>query len=117
MRRRAPPACWALATASPPDEVAAWLASLRLRSAFEPVLHRGNSPEPKPSASVYTTILRQWRSVPADCAVLDDHPENIAIARKLGLRTVAVATSFAPDQFGRADVVIHSLAELYSAAP
>jgi HAD superfamily hydrolase (TIGR01509 family) len=105
----------ALATASPQDEAAAWLEALGLPEAFELVLHRDNSPEPKPSPSVYATILRRWRAAPADCAVLDDHPENVAIAQMLGLRTVAVATTFAPDQFGGAKVVVRSLAELHSA--
>lgn len=107
----------ALATASPQDEVAAWLESLGLSRVFDPVVNRDNSPEPKPSPSVYTTILQRWRAAPADCVVLDDHPENIAIARMLGVRTVAVATSFARDQFGQADVCVHSLADLHSATP
>lgn len=107
----------ALATASPADEASAWLDALGLSGVFDPVLHRDNSPEPKPSPSVYTAILRRWRAAHADCVVLDDHPENIAIARALGLRTVAVTTSFAPERFGPADVVVHSLAVLHSAAP
>ncbi len=106
----------ALATASPADEVAFWLEAIGLARVFKPVVHRDNSPEPKPSPTVYMTILRAWHAAPKDCVVLDDHPENIDIARSLGLRTVAVATSFDAGQFDTPDVVIHSLAELHADA-
>jgi HAD superfamily hydrolase (TIGR01509 family) len=103
----------ALASASPAIEVYTWLDLLGLRHHFDTVLVSESPVGTKPNPAVYEAIRDAWGTTADACVVLDDHQENIAIAHTLGMRTVAVASTLPPATFTHAQVVVHTLAELY----
>jgi HAD superfamily hydrolase (TIGR01509 family) len=101
-----------IASASPAVEVYNWLDILGLRHRFDPVVTRENSPESKPHPAVFEAICACWRISAATCVVLDDHPENIAIAHTLGMRPVGIASTLPAAAFEHAALVVGTLADL-----
>lgn len=105
----------ALASASPAIEVFAWLTVLGFDQAagvFDPIVTSESPPAPKPDPAVYETIVATWDIPPQACAVIDDHPENIAIAYTLGMRAIAIASTLPPSAFPHTHLIAHSLADL-----
>lgn len=105
--------CLALASASPAFEVYTWLDVLGLRDLFDPVLTSESSVGTKPNPAVYAAIHETWGFAADRCVVIDDHPENLAIARALGMRTVAVASTLPPEAFNGAQAVVRALADVF----
>ncbi len=105
----------ALASASPAVEVYAWLSILGLDTepiAFDPVFTSESDPGPKPNPAVYAAIRDSWEIPAHECVVIDDHPENIAIANALGMRTAGIASTLPPSAFTHAQLVARTIAEL-----
>lgn len=102
----------AVASASPAIEVFTWLDILGLRHQFDPVLTRENSPGAKPNPAVFESICVCWGIAAETCVVLDDHPENIAIAHTLGMRAVGVASTLPAIAFEHAALVVGTIADL-----
>ena len=42
----------------------------------------------KPDKKVYCLILQKLKSAPEECVFIDDHPENLAPAREMGMKTI-----------------------------
>ncbi len=57
-------------------------------SEFDATYHSGQYGIRKPDARVFQVVLRDLRVRPADVIFLDDREENVAAARKLGMRGV-----------------------------
>lgn len=105
----------ALASAAPAKEVFMWLNLLNLRhgpKVFDPIFTSESTPGPKPSPAVYAAICDVWGASAHDCVVIDDHPENIAIAHALGMRTIAITSTLPVEAFRDAQVVAHALSQL-----
>lgn len=105
----------ALASASPAVEVYTWLDILALDHAplsFDPILTSESAPGSKPSSAVYEAVRKAWGVSSNACVVIDDHPENIRIARALGMRTVGVTSTLLPPAFTHAQLVTRNLADL-----
>lgn len=105
----------ALASASPAFEVFTWLTILGLDHAphaFDPILTSESPPGPKPNPAVYEAICAAWGIPSHTCVVIDDHPENIAIAHALGMRAIAIASTLPPSAFAHAHLITCTLAEL-----
>lgn len=47
--------------------------------------------QPKPSVPSLARAIAKLRVLPADCVLVEDAPENLAAARRLGVRTVLVS--------------------------
>lgn len=102
----------AIASASPEVEVSEWIEILGLDGRFDPVMTRESLPVAKPHPAVFEAIRDRWGVPSSTCVVLDDHPENIAIAHALSMRTVGVASTLPRDAFDQAQVVVRGIGEL-----
>lgn len=65
---------------------------------------------PKPGIKAYRSLLRDHRLNPQRCILVEDSPENLRTAKRLGMRTVLVGKS--PRQPAYVDVRIGSVLEL-----
>jgi sugar-phosphatase len=66
----------------------------------------------KPDPEGYLAAAAQLGSAPADCIVIEDAPSGIAAARAAGMRVVAIASTFPPEQLTGADAVVDRLSDL-----
>jgi beta-phosphoglucomutase len=101
-----------LASAAAAQEVDAWLRILDLQTVFDPIMTSESPIGAKPNPAVFTAIRDAWNLPSSACVVIDDMPENIAIAHSLDMRTIAVASTFTPADFPNADLIVPVAAEL-----
>lgn len=66
----------------------------------------------KPDPQVYLEAARRLGASPEDCLVVEDAPAGIQAARAAGMRVVAVASGFTPQQLRQASVITPNLAGL-----
>ena len=66
----------------------------------------------KPDPEGYLAAAARLGDPPADCIVIEDAPSGIAAARAAGMRVVAIASTFPPEQLKAADAVVERLADL-----
>jgi sugar-phosphatase len=66
----------------------------------------------KPDPEGYLAAAAQLGNAPADCIVIEDAPSGIAAARAAGMRVVAIASTFPPEQLTGADAVVERLGDL-----
>lgn len=104
----------AVASSSPRHWVEGHLERLGLAERFEHVSTRTDVDErAKPDPAVYLHALSGVGVGPEEAVALEDSPAGVASARAAGVFTVAVPSEVtAPLDFGDADLVVDSLAEL-----
>jgi sugar-phosphatase len=66
----------------------------------------------KPDPEGYLTAARRLGADPAEALVVEDAPPGIEAAKAAGMAAVAVPSTHAPEELGRADIVLGSLEEL-----
>lgn len=66
----------------------------------------------KPDPEGYLTAADRLGSSAEDCVVIEDAPAGIEAARAAGMRAIAIATTYPPDQLRSADAVIARLADM-----
>ncbi len=59
---------------------------------FEPVILSCDIGVKKPSAGAFVTLLNQLKASASDCLLIDDKPENIDAARRLGIDGIVFTT-------------------------
>lgn len=66
----------------------------------------------KPDPEGYLTAARRLGFTPKDCIVIEDAPAGIESAHEAGMRVIAIATTYQPEELQTADVVVPRLADL-----
>ena len=66
----------------------------------------------KPDPEGYLTAARRLGADPAEALVVEDAPPGIEAAKAAGMAAVALPSTHAREELGRADVVLGSLEEL-----
>jgi mannitol-1-/sugar-/sorbitol-6-phosphatase len=66
----------------------------------------------KPDPEGYLAAARRLGADPAEALVVEDAPPGIEAARAAGMATVALPSTHAREELGRADIVLGSLEEL-----
>ena len=66
----------------------------------------------KPDPEGYLAAARRLGADPAEALVVEDAPPGIEAAKAAGMAAVALPTTHAREELGRADVVLESLEEL-----
>jgi HAD superfamily hydrolase (TIGR01509 family) len=59
----------------------------------------------KPAPDIFLAAAASLNVASSDCCVVEDAPNGVAAAKSAGMRCVAVAQTFSPDQLTAADVV------------
>ena len=54
----------------------------------------------KPAEAAYLTVCTAMKADPADCVMVDDSADNLAAAKKLGMKTVWCGSGSQPLLFG-----------------
>jgi mannitol-1-/sugar-/sorbitol-6-phosphatase len=76
------------------------------------IVFAGDVERGKPDPEGYLTAARRLGADPAEALVVEDAPPGIEAAKAAGMATVAVPSTHAPEELGRADIVLGSLEEL-----
>jgi len=66
----------------------------------------------KPAPDCYLLAAERLGVAPANCVVIEDAPAGIEAARAAGMRPVAVVTTHAPVDLGRADAIVQRLSDI-----
>ncbi len=66
----------------------------------------------KPDPEGYLAAARRLGADPAEALVVEDAPPGIEAAKAAGMAAVALPTTHAREELGRADVILDSLEEL-----
>ena len=110
----------AVATSAPPENVRHTLAELGLASRLACIVGSEQVPRGKPFPDVFLAAAARLGVAPADCVAFEDAPIGVIAARRAGMQTVAVASSFGADVFLApsvgADFVVRDFEE-YLAGP
>ena len=114
--REIPPSAWAVVTSG--DRLTA---STRLRHGgflWPRVLVTADDVQRgKPAPDCYLLAAERLGVAPASCLVIEDAPAGIEAARAAGMRAVAVVTTHAPVDLGRADAIVRRLSDIHVREP
>ena len=66
----------------------------------------------KPAPDCYLLAAERLGVAPANCLVIEDAPAGVEAARAAGMRTVAVVTTHAPVDLGRANATVQRLSDI-----
>lgn len=66
----------------------------------------------KPDPEVFLMALREFNLSPSECLVIEDSPHGIQAAKSIGIKCIAPAITFPPDQLSEADLVVDNLEQL-----
>ncbi|HEY8550609.1 MAG TPA: HAD family phosphatase [Vicinamibacterales bacterium] len=84
----------AVATSAPQENVTHTLGELGLADRFRMVARSDEVPRGKPEPDVFLEAARLMKAAPERCLAFEDAPAGIIAARRAGMVTVAVATSY-----------------------
>jgi len=106
----------AIASGALRDEIGRILDRERLTACFKFVVGAEDTPASKPAPDPYLrAVALLGQSIdhlrPSECVAIEDSPWGLQSARAAGLRTVAVAHTYAPAEL-EADLIINALDEL-----
>jgi beta-phosphoglucomutase len=111
--RRGVPA--AIATSAPAENVVHSLAEIGLDQRLTRIVRGDDMPRGKPVPDVFLAAAQLLGVPPGSCLAFEDAPAGVVAAVAAGMRCVALATSFAPEDFARhgahPDVVVQDFAE------
>ena len=99
----------ALVTGSLRIEAEAVLNEFGITNCFTAVISANDVQHGKPDPEGYLKGAQAVGVDPADCIVIEDSPSGIEAARAAGIRCVAVTTTHAPDELGKATHVVEQL--------
>jgi beta-phosphoglucomutase len=66
----------------------------------------------KPFPDIFLTAARRLNCPPLQCVVIEDAVNGVAAARAAGMRCIAIAQTFPPEQLQEADLVVARIADL-----
>jgi HAD superfamily hydrolase (TIGR01509 family) len=119
IRRAAAAVPLAIASGALGSEIRRVLDGADLTRYFRAIVAAGDTRASKPAPDPYqraVALLAEAMHDPAlpaaGCVAIEDSRWGIASARAAGLRTVAVTTSYGPDELAEADLVIGSVGDL-----
>jgi beta-phosphoglucomutase len=97
-----------LATAMPEELLALVCQRLPLASLFGDRIYslRQVGGRGKPSPDLFLYAAAQLQSRPANCLVIEDAPHGIEAARRAGIRSVGLTTTYPAELLSQADVVV-----------
>ncbi|MGH9159505.1 MAG: HAD family hydrolase [Vicinamibacteraceae bacterium] len=110
----------AIASGALREEIELMLEPSGLRSLFSVVVGADDTPRSKPAPDPYERAFRLLHETgrldstarPEHAVAIEDSPWGIQSARTAGLHTIALTTSYGPDQLGEADLVLPGLSAL-----
>ena len=104
-----------LVTSGDRDRVLRQLRKFRLTRLFAARVCAGDTRQKKPHPAPLRLALRQMRLKPAVCIYVGDSPHDLEMARRAGVRAIAVLGRFPTEKSLRAarpDLLLGSIAEL-----
>jgi len=104
-----------LVTSGDRDRVTQQLRQFRLTRVFGARVCSGDTPEKKPHPAPLRLALRQLSLEPSACVYVGDSPEDLEMARRAGVRAIAVLGPFPTEKRLRAarpDFLLESIREL-----
>ena len=104
-----------LVTSGDRDRVTRQLREFRLTRAFAARVCSGDTPEKKPHPAPLRLALQQLRLKPSACVYVGDSPEDLEMAKRAGVRAIAVLGPFPTEKRLRAarpDFLLESIREL-----
>ena len=107
--------CLGLVTSGDRDRVARQLREFRLTRLFAARVCSGDTRHKKPHPAPLRLALRHMRLSPAACVYVGDSPEDLEMARRAGVRAIAVLGRFPTEKSLRAarpNVLLNSITEL-----
>jgi beta-phosphoglucomutase-like phosphatase (HAD superfamily) len=66
----------------------------------------------KPDPDVFKKCLDFFKLLPKDAIVIEDSPHGIEAAKKLGIKSIGITTSYSSKQLFAADIIISKLSEI-----
>ncbi len=66
----------------------------------------------KPAPDLFLFAARKLLSPPQDCIVIEDSPVGIEAARRAGMFSIGIATTFPPNQLTGADNIVNSFDDI-----
>jgi beta-phosphoglucomutase len=105
----------AIATSAPAENVVHSLAEIGLDKRLTHIVRGDDMPRGKPFPDVFLAAARLLGVPPDTCLAFEDAPAGVLAALAAGMRCVALATSFTPEDFARhgahPDLVVADFAE------
>ena len=104
-----------LVTSGDRDRVTRQLRAFRLTQLFRARVCSGDTPEKKPHPAPLRLALQKLRLEPAACVYVGDSPEDLQMAKRAGVRAIAVLGPFPTEKRLRAarpDFLLESIREL-----
>jgi HAD superfamily hydrolase (TIGR01549 family) len=104
-----------LVTSGDRDRVTRQLRAFRLTQLFGARVCSGDTPEKKPHPAPLRLALQKLRLEPAACVYVGDSPEDLQMAKRAGVRAIAVLGRFPTEKRLRAarpDFLLESIREL-----
>jgi len=104
-----------LVTSGDRDRVTRQLRAFRLTQLFGARVCSGDTPEKKPHPAPLQLALQKLRLEPAACVYVGDSPEDLQMAKRAGVRAIAVLGPFPTEKRLRAarpDFLLESIREL-----
>jgi phosphoglycolate phosphatase len=104
-----------LVTSGDRDRVTRQLRAFQLTRVFGARVCSGDTPEKKPHPAPLRLALRQLRLEPSACVYVGDSPEDLQMAKRAGVRAIAVLGPFPTEKRLRAarpDFLLESIREL-----
>jgi phosphoglycolate phosphatase len=104
-----------LVTSGDRDRVTRQLREFRLIRAFGARVCSGDTPEKKPHPAPLRLALRQLSLEPSACVYVGDSPEDLEMAKRAGVRAIAVLGPFPTEKrlrVARPDFLLESIREL-----
>lgn len=109
----------AIASGALREEIEFILAKVDLREYFPVVVAAEDVEKGKPDPEAYVTALARLNRLgsgkplgPSECLVIEDSRHGVAAATAAGMRCLAVANSYPPEELAAAHLVVKSLEEL-----
>jgi beta-phosphoglucomutase len=102
----------AVASAAMTKNVDFLIGALGLRDYFREMLSADDISQPKPDPEIYLKAAHKLGVDPRACAVIEDSFVGIEAAKHAGMKCLAVATTFSPEELhhhGRADSIVPNL--------
>lgn len=75
-------------------------------------LFSGEHMPSKPDPEVFLMALSKFEYGPEECLIIEDSPHGIQAAKTLGIKCIAAAITFPPEQLSDADLVLENLEQL-----
>jgi beta-phosphoglucomutase len=66
----------------------------------------------KPDPALFLYAAEKLGSRPASCLVLEDAPHGIEAARRAGMASIGLATTYEPDKLAGADLIVESFSDI-----